>query len=96
MGGSGGQPPVSNTLVPLLIGLINTIGLVVVGWWSRTTKKEVTPNGGTSLRDSVNRIEVSVADMSERVDGVIHREAAQNRRIDAAHRRLDRQEDNAT
>lgn len=82
----------STALLALAVASINTCGIILVGWWSRATKKEVKPNGGDSLRDSVNRIEVSVSDISDRVDGVVNREAAQNRRIDAAHRRLDRVE----
>ena len=81
----------------LVVGLANVVGIIIVGWWSRTTKNEVQPNGGSSLRDSVNRIEGTVSFINERVDGLNERidEVADEgsrtaRRVDAAHRRMDR------
>lgn len=52
--------PVFGTIVGLVITAI--VAPTWLSWWNtKQTKKEFKPNGGSSIKDSLNRLEISVA-----------------------------------
>lgn len=67
----------------VIVAVISLVGVIVGTIWTHSTRKETKPNGGSSLKDIVVRVEQKVDDHVSYTKG----------RLDATDRRVERLED---